>query len=34
MLQRADILCQDFYSLKDDIKNDFFIYLDPSISPN
>ena len=33
MLQRADILCQDFYSLKDDIKNDFFIYLDPPYRP-
>ncbi len=33
ILQKADILCQDFYSLKDDIKNDFFIYLDPPYRP-
>jgi DNA adenine methylase len=33
ILQKADILYQDFYSLKDDIKNDFFIYLDPPYRP-
>ena len=33
ILQKEDILCQDFYSLKDDIKNDFFIYLDPPYRP-